>query len=710
MMEIQTEAPAKKPKRLTSVVWNHFERVRKADACYAVCVHCQKKLSGSSNSGTTHLRNHLMRCLKRSNFDVSQILAAKRKRKDDTITVANYDEALQRKEEINNNNIALPISYKFDQESKIEDPVNLGSIKFDQERSRFDLARMIMLHDYPPAMVEHIGFKIFVKNLQPMFDVTSTSVIESDCLSIYSKERQKVSETLRNLPGRISLSAGTWWSPENTEYVSLTANFIDDQWKLNKKILNFLTLDPSQTDDSLSDLIIKCLIDWDVDRKIFSLTLDDFSSHNNMKESVLKYGELFDIRCALHLVKSLMKDAMESLIPITEKIRESIRYVKSTSSTQEKFNELSHLVKSLMKDGMESLIPITEKIRESIRHVKSTSSTQEKFNELSQQSVNTTKCLFLDNPVRWNSTYLMLESAVENRGAFYLLQQHNDENHLFFLSDEEWTRVGSVTSFMKLLIEVTNVFSHSKNPTANIFFPEICDVHIQLLDYAKSPDDFVRTLVEKMKTKFDKYLATCGPALAIATILDPRFKMKLVEYYYKQIYDSEAPEKIREVSDNVRELFNDYSSESEPGPGDGELTQSNGLESGVRDRLRGFDKFLNESGNSQSGVSDLEKYLEEPVFPRNHDFNILNWWKVHTPRYPILSMMARDILGIPLSTLTPELAFRSGGRVVDERLRAVDPDVRQALICGQDWLRMDPQETITNTSSLPIVPLAVELP
>ncbi|KAL7592534.1 zinc finger BED domain-containing protein RICESLEEPER 1 [Lactuca sativa] len=667
-MEIQAETPAKKPKRLTSVVWNHFERVRKADACYAVCVHCQKKLSGSSNSGTTHLRNHLMRCLKRSNFDVSQILAAKRKRKDDTVSIANVNyEDVQRKEDN-----PIPIAYKFDQEPKMEETVNLGSVKFDQERSRFDLARMIMLHDYPPTMVEHVGFKIFVKNLQPMFEVMTTSVIESDCLTIYAKERQKVFEILRNLPGRISVSAGMWWSPENTEYVSLTANYIDDQWKLQKKILNFLTLESSQTEDSLSDLIIKCLIDWDVDRKLFSLTLDDFSSYNHIKEwfsqnrPVLKNGELFDIRCSSHLIKSLMKDTMESLKPMTEKIRESIRYVKSAMSIQEKFNEFGQ-----------------------------------------QASVNTSKSLFLDNSIRWNSTYFMLESAIEHRGAFYLLQEH-DQHYTMFLSDQEWNWVVSVTSLMKLLVEVTFVFSQSNYPTANIYFPEICDVHIQLIDYCKSPDDFIRSLAEKMKGKFDKYWGKCGSALAIPAILDPRFKMKLVEYYYKQIYDSDAPDRIREVSEGVRELFNEYS--SEPGSGDTESTQSNGLVGTgnvVRDRLRGFDKFLNETGNQQSGVSDLDKYLEEPVFPRNHDFNILNWWKVHTPRYPILSMMARDILGIPVSTLTPELAFHSGGRVVDHHLRTVDPDIRQALICGQDWLKMEPEDT--NTSSLAVVPLAVEL-
>lgn len=162
-MEVANETPAKKPKRLTSVVWNHFERVRKADICYAVCVqYCKKKLSGSSNSGTTHFWNHLIRCLKRSNYDVSQLLAAKRKRKETSIvlTNVNYDEGKIKVEAI------TPLSTYNDHELKKDESINLGSMKFDQERSRLDLARMIMLHGYPPlAMVEDLRFKIFVKNL-----------------------------------------------------------------------------------------------------------------------------------------------------------------------------------------------------------------------------------------------------------------------------------------------------------------------------------------------------------------------------------------------------------------------------------------------------------------------------------------------------------------------------------------------------------------
>ncbi|KAM1474997.1 hypothetical protein ACFX2I_030943 [Malus domestica] len=97
-----------------------------------------------------------------------------------------------------------------------------------------------------------------------------------------------------------------------------------------------------------------------------------------------------------------------------------------------------------------------------------------------------------------------------------------------------------------------------------------------------------------------------------------------------------------------------------------------------RDRLKGFDKFLYETSQIQNMISDLDKYLELPVFPRSCDFKKLNWWKVYTPRYPILSMMARDVLGTPMSMLrqnASESAFNVGGRVLDECRSSLNPDV-----------------------------------
>ncbi|KAB2616054.1 zinc finger BED domain-containing protein RICESLEEPER 1-like [Pyrus ussuriensis x Pyrus communis] len=119
-----------------------------------------------------------------------------------------------------------------------------------------------------------------------------------------------------------------------------------------------------------------------------------------------------------------------------------------------------------------------------------------------------------------------------------------------------------------------------------------------------------------MKAKLDKYSSKCSLALAVAAILDPQFKLKVVEYYYSQIYGSTALDRIKEVSDGLKELFDAYS--------------------------------------ICTTMVD-----QEPVFPRSCDLKKLTWWKVHTPRYPILSMMALEVLGTPMSNVAPESAFNA---------------------------------------------------
>lgn len=670
-MEITSETVIKKPKRLTSVVWNHFERVKKADICYAVCVHCNKRLSGSSNSGTTHLRNHLMRCLKRSNYDVSQLLA-KRRKKDNTVTLTsyNFDDGQPKDEHI-------PVAtIKFEPEPKREEAITIASTKFDQQRSRKDLARMIILHGYPLAMVDHIGFKLFVKNLQPLFDIATNSALELECIEIYEKEKQKVLRIIRGLRGRINVSVDLWSSPENARYLCLTAHYIDEEWKLQKKMLNFFMIDAAHTEDIHSEVVIKCLMDWDIERRLFSMTFGDlFTSddivsrikdHISQNRPLLSNGRLFDVRCAAHALRLLVGDAMDSMREVLNKIRESMRFVKSTQAMQGKFNEIAQ-----------------------------------------QVGLDNQKNLLLDCPMRWNSTYVMLETALAYRAAFSLLQEH-DSAYTAVLSEEEWEWLNSVTGYLKLFVDITNEITSNKSPTANIYFPEICAVHVQLINWCKSSDESIRSMALKMKAKFDIYWNKCSLSLAIAAILDPRFKMKVVEYYYPQIYDSSAPDHVKEVSDSIRELFTEYSIGSTSvtvDQGVGSSTSGCGSES--RDRLKGFDKFLQETSHGQSGVSDLDKYLEEPVFPRNYDFNIFTWWKVHTPRYPILSMMAQDVLGVPMSTITPDLAFKTGGRVLDQYRSSLTSDTVQALICTQDWLRSEVEEPISLPSHT-AVPLCIE--
>ncbi|KAK9037534.1 hypothetical protein V6N11_022442 [Hibiscus sabdariffa] len=532
--------------RLKSIVWNDFDRVKKGDTFVAICRHCKKKLSGSSTSGTSHLRNHLIRCQRRSNNGVAQYFSAKEKKKEGSLALVTIDQE-QKKDEV----LSI-VNLRYEQEQIKNEHVGMGTNSLDQRRSQFDLARMIILHNYPLAMVEHAGFKIFVRNLQPLFELVTCNKVEADCMEIYVKEKQKVYEIFDKLPGKISVSADMWTASDGAAaYLSLAAHYIDEDWHF--------------TSDNI------------VDRIRDRLSQNRFLYCN---------GQLFDVRCAVDLLNCMAHDALEALCELTQKIRESIRYVKGSEATHATFSELADEVQ-----------------------------------------VETKKCLCIDNPLRWNSTYFMLEVALEYRKAFSCLRDRDPVNMKFILSELEWDRLSTITNFLKLFVEVTNVFTRSKYPTANIFFPEICDIHLQLIEWCKNPDKYICSLALKMRKKFEEYWDKCNVGLAVAAMLDPRFKMKLLEYYYPQIYGDSASVVIDEVFECIKSLYNEHSIVSPLASSidQGLDWEASGIPSSAkdsRDRLMGFDKFLHETSQAEGSNSDIDKYLEEPLFPRNADFNL----------------------------------------------------------------------------------------
>ncbi|TVU49267.1 hypothetical protein EJB05_00571, partial [Eragrostis curvula] len=85
--------------------------------------------------------------------------------------------------------------------------------------------------------------------------------------------------------------------------------------------------------------------------------------------------------------------------------------------------------------------------------------------------------------------------------------------------------------------------------------------------------------------------------------------------------------------------------------------------------------------------SELDQYLQDDLFPRQKDFDILKWWMMHVTKYPILSRMAQDVLVAPATSVASESASSTGERTISEYRSRLTSNTVEALICLQDWLR-----------------------
>lgn len=130
---------------------------------------------------------------------------------------------------------------------------DLVAASFSVDACRKALAEMIIIDELPFKFVEGEGFKRFMCVVQPMWlTIPSRITIANDCKSIFVREKAALKNALRGQ--RICLTTDTWTSVQNLKYLCLTAHFIDCDWKLNKKILNF-RLVPNQRGKTLGRVI-----------------------------------------------------------------------------------------------------------------------------------------------------------------------------------------------------------------------------------------------------------------------------------------------------------------------------------------------------------------------------------------------------------------------------------------------------------------------
>lgn len=90
---------------------------------------------------------------------------------------------------------------------------------------------------------------------------------------------------------------------------------------------------------------------------------------------------------------------------------------------------------------------------------------------------------------------------------------------------------------------------------------------------------------------------------------------------------------------------------------------------------------------SDSGKSQLDTYLEEATLNLHFTahMDVLDWWKTNSPRFPHLSIMACDLLSIPVTTVASESAFSIGSRILNKYRNRLSSDCVEAIICTRNW-------------------------
>lgn len=622
----------KKKRAKTSSVWLEFKEEMIDGKKKARCVHCKDILTVSVSGSTTHFQRHLKKCMHRKRHNMQQ-------------QMINFPTA--------NSSI---------------DTIAMGSAltdgRFDMKKMREGIAHWILMHEHPFSIVEEEGFNMMQKRGMIEWEKVSRTTIKKDCVQVYEAEKKKLKEQLKDV-NKISLTTDLWRSTnQKIGYMVLTGHFVDANWRLQKRVLNFVHIPPPHRGVEIADTIYKCLKEWGIENKVYTLSVDNASNNDSairiLKDTfsrstkLLCGGKLFHVRCCAHILNLMVQDGLSEIKHIIEDIHDSVSYVNQSEARLQTFSEIVHQLQ----------LP--------------------------------NRRLILECKTRWNSTYEMLATAIKFKEAFPRFRDR-EPNYDSCPTEEDWEKVEKVAAVLEVFTKVTNIISGSDYPTSNLFLNEVRQVKVLLDKKSQEEDDFIRVMTRRMKEKFEKYWGECNLLMAIASVLDPRGKMRIIHFSFTQMYSEQAArENITKVREALFELYGEYEvqyySEQE-GNETSSFCSDIGNSIGQTSKTTGWDeytRYVKSVETCPTQRSDLDRYLEDGCHIHEGDplsFDTLNWWKGESGKYRILSRMARDILAIPITTVASEATFSAGTRVIDPYRSSLSPETVQVLLCGGDWCR-----------------------
>lgn len=170
----------KPSKKQTSKAWDYFDKIEVSGVVKAKCKYCKVVLSAGSVTGTSHLLKH-----------------AKKVCSGRHLVLASGQTQLKLKTEVDGSST---LEFKSKDKEK----------EFNHDSSRKELINMVVMHEYPLSIVDHIGFRRFIHSLNRSFKIISRNTLKSDILKRYNEDKKSLKALLAHNGSRISITTDIW--------------------------------------------------------------------------------------------------------------------------------------------------------------------------------------------------------------------------------------------------------------------------------------------------------------------------------------------------------------------------------------------------------------------------------------------------------------------------------------------------------------------
>ena len=540
-----------------------------------------------------------------------------------------------------------------------------GLFLYSDNKLRESLAKFVSVEHLSFSFGSKCTFEDFCKeSLNPCAKRVPRTTLTRTIKKLVKQGKKNLIDEFSKLDNKVSLCSDIWSDHWQTHsYMGVTCHWIDNSWNLQKRLLAYRVFDESHNAHNIAQLLCLILEEYGLTHKIFSISLDNASSNTACIDD-LKFvcqpiigGLFFHIRCVCHVLNLCVQDGLKILESYIKPIRIAISYLWSHPSIMKQWGRFCKI------NGMRP----------------------KKFPR--------------DVPTRWNSTYQLLQDSFQYKELLCSFFAQNTNANIYLFS-QQWNICSSICEILKVFNDATEQLSGVYYPTAQLVLENFSNIVLVLNEHINN--ECLSPCILTMQIKCEKYFYFIPEIYLIAFALDPRFKLEVLQEMLTLYYDALIPIKDSSSPDpaniiyNVRiylyDIYNQYYAKYGTQINISEIQQTTSSNLKLTKAQLLLKERTKRPRGSSSSTQELENYFTTSFDFNEADsenFDILKWWSQKAQSFPVLSVIAKEILACPVSTVAVEQTFSAGGNILDERRSTLSPDSLEAQALLDDWTRAE---------------------
>jgi uncharacterized C2H2 Zn-finger protein len=537
---------------------------------------------------------------------------------------------------------------------------------FSDENFQQYLTNLFVVQDLPFLLLESSEFRDLLLLMRPGTRIIKADALKNRIMDYFKKTKAQMTVFFSSIDSRISFTTDVWTSPNDLAFMAITAHWISADFHIHSLLIDFVELFGSHSGVNIEKAFSQSLIECNVFDKKLAITLDNAYNNDTFISALMERDPSFDkehhIRCFGHILNLCAQDALalvkDELSGIRDYIKAIIHRPKRLQQLKDDFEE------SGGKDFVKPMLDV-----------------KTRWNSTADMIIRAFRLrdgLSITMESLFHEANAKKRRKVKGKGRSVIVAEMEEEESFVQITEEHWKNLSDILHVLEPLKKATELLSGDSYPSLNMVVP--CYVmlmnHLERLsscnDVGRSiytESDFKVDASKAALMKLNTYYDVSSELCTIATVLDPRHKLDF--YKSDQKTSADNPEEIRSY---VKSFYNrDYASgtSSNPSPEKPSLLA----------------ELFKQSTTHYTEQSEFDVYLSEPVARHHSKFNVLDYWKINSDRFPNLSRMARDYLAVPGTSTPSERAF-SGGRqlITDFRCRLKGETITACMLL-KSWRR-----------------------